>query len=138
ANTEREDQTLERDGAADLYARDEIADAGFAVTLLRPKRVQFFGVAGEAEDVGGFPDPAAFVEGGQLLLAQALDVEGASRDEMLQPLDDLGVADQPAGAAAADLVARPHRLGAADRAVGGKDVGRRFGGSALRHDRDDL
>ena len=40
-----------------------------------------------------------------LLVAQALDVEGVARDEMPEPLDRLGRADQAAGAAAHRLLA---------------------------------
>ena len=35
--------------------------------------------------------------------AEPLDVDRVARDEMAQPLDPLGRADQPAGAAAHDL-----------------------------------
>ena len=78
------------------------------------------------------------MEGDQLFLAQTFDVKRAPTDEMLQPLDDLGVADQAAGAAAAHLVPLAHRLGATDGAMGRKDVGRGVGGAAVQHDADDL
>src|SRR5690606_41833475 len=38
-------------------------------------------VAGEAEDVRGLLDPAARMEGDQLLFAKAFNVEGAARSE---------------------------------------------------------
>lgn len=44
------------------------------------------------------------MEGDQLLFAKPFNVEGAAADEVLETLDDLGVADQAAGAAAFDLV----------------------------------
>src|SRR5690606_33425630 len=44
-------------------------------------------------------------------------------DEVLEAFDDLGVADQAAGAAALDLVPLAHGFGAADGADGGEDVG---------------
>src|SRR5262250_1035174 len=66
---------------------------------------------------------AVLPEGLDMAAAQAVDVEGAAADEMLQPLDRLGLADQPAGAA-------PHRLArladgeaVADRAMVGERVG---------------
>src|SRR5690606_21145449 len=59
----------------------------------------------------------------QLLFAKTFNVEGAAADEVLQALDDLGVADQAAGAAALDLVPLAHGFGAADGADGWEDVG---------------
>lgn len=57
---------------------------------------------------------------------------------MLQPFDQLGLADQAAGAAASDIVALAHGLGAADRAMGREDVGDGVRRAPLQHDRDDL
>src|SRR5205807_2219408 len=83
-------------------------------------------VARQAEDVGRRLDQALVEKGLQLLFAQALDVEGAARDEVLQMLDALERTGQFAGATA------HHRLGPAGgglarergvqgaRAVGGK------------------
>ena len=55
--------------------------------------------AWQREDVGRRLDQPVVVEGFDVLLAQTLDVEGVARDEMLEALDPLRRADQPAGAA---------------------------------------
>ena len=87
-------------------------------------------------------DHTSFEELLDLLLAEALDVEGAARDEILEPFDGLGRTDEAAGATAVDLVGiialAADGLGAAERAFGGKVEG----GGVLRplflHHPDDL
>src|SRR3546814_3642467 len=54
----------------------------------------------QTEDVRRRSDQPVLPEGGDVLAAQALDVESGARDEMLQPLDSLRREDQAAGAAA--------------------------------------
>ena len=80
-----------------------------------------------------------------LLLAQALDVEGVARDEMLQALDRLRRADEAAGAAAHHvdlaglLVDLAHGVAAADRAdARGTDRALRPCGRLSEHDAEDL
>ena len=51
------------------------------------------------------------------LFAQPFDVERAARDEVPQPLEALGGADQPAGAAHVNLTFLGHGLGVAHRAA---------------------
>ena len=138
ADAESEQQPLERDRAAGVDAGDEVPHAGLPIAVLGAEGVELFRVAGETEDVGGLVDPTAFVEGGQLFLAQTFDVEGAAGDKMLEPFDQLGGADQPAGAATANLALRPHGLRTADRAVGREDVGEGVGGAFVGDHRDDL
>uniref|UniRef100_A0A0N4ZWK6 Amidase domain-containing protein n=1 Tax=Parastrongyloides trichosuri TaxID=131310 RepID=A0A0N4ZWK6_PARTI len=121
-HAQTEDQAVEADDAARVDAGDQVADAGLAIAVLGAQQGQLLLVAGQAEDIGGLLDPAARVEGDQLLFAEAFNVEGAPADEMLEAFDDLGVADQAAGAAALDLVPLAHGFGAADGADGGEDV----------------
>ena len=61
-------------------------------------------------------------------------------DEMLQPLDPLRRADQPAGAADVDLAFLGDRLAVAFGAMVGEDVGRALlvAGQILDHLRDDV
>ena len=77
----------------------------------------------EGEDVGGLADPAVGVQGFDGLGAEALDVEGAAGDEVLELFDLLGRADQGAGAVGGGLALLAHDVGAADRAVGRVAVG---------------
>ena len=74
------------------------------------------------------------------LLAQPLDVERAARDEMLQALEPLRRADQPAGAADVDLAFLGDRLAAAFGAMVGEDIGRArlVAGQILDDLRDDV
>src|SRR3954454_22945419 len=92
----------------------------------------------QPEDIAGTADHAFVPEFPDDLLAQALDIEGVAADEVAQPLDRLGVADQAAGAAPDHLALRPDGGAAADRAVVGEPVGLRFGWSFVLHDLDDL
>ncbi len=98
----------------------------------------------QGEDVGGRPDALVGVELLDLLLAQALDVEGEARDEMLQPLLGLRRADETAGAAAHDAAAGfvavglAHGVATADGANLGELVGRGLLGTLVEHRADDL
>ena len=80
----------------------------------------------QREDVGRLHDAALVVEQLDLLLAQALDVEGVARDEVLEPLLGLRRADEAAGAAA-------HDIGAAGRLVGLAHGVAAAGRADLRH-----
>src|SRR5262249_43137179 len=92
----------------------------------------------EAEDVAGLADQPVLPELGDVFRPEPLDVETVARDEMLEPLDRLRRADQPAGTAPRDHAWLAHREAAADRAVLGKFVGLAVGGAAVEHDGDDL
>ena len=97
-DAKRVDEAFERDLAAGGNRREKIAYGKFAVAfaLLQPDGV----VARlEGEDVGGFLQPTLRREQLDLLFAQALDVEGAARNEMLEVLDLLKRAGELAGAA---------------------------------------
>ena len=96
--------------------------------------------AAKSEDVGRRLDQTVVVEGLDVLLAEALDIEGVARHEMLQALDPLRRADQPAGAApdrillAGDRVDLAHRMAAAGRAdVGKGESFRALGPLLLNH-----
>ena len=68
----------------------------------------------------GHFQPAEREELGDGLLAQPLDIERGAADEMLQPLELLRRADQPAGAAHIDFAFLGHRLAAAFGAMVGE------------------
>ena len=84
---------------------------------------QLVAVPVQPENVGGRLQPAELEELDDGLFAQPLDVERAAADEMLQPLDPLRRADQPAGAANIDLAFLGDRFALAFRAMVGEDVG---------------
>src|SRR3546814_8971289 len=95
----------------------------------------------QPEDVGRpLVQPAQFQKLGDALLAQPLDVERAAADEMPEPLELLGIADEAAGAAHVDLAFLGDRLAAANRAMVGKGIGdaRLVAGQILDHLRDDV
>ena len=85
--------------------RASMAANSFAAEVSpHPSRASSFVVerrsrACKGEDVLRRLDQTVVVEGLDVLLAKPLDVEGVARHEMLEPLDALGRADQPAGAA---------------------------------------
>ena len=80
--------------------REQIAHRGFAEAFLL-FQFDLLVVRRQREDVGRLLDPFLLEEQFDLLLAQALDVEGAARDEQLQVLDLLIRAGELAGAAGA-------------------------------------
>ena len=92
----------------------------------------------EPEDVAGLADQAVFPEFGDVLGAEPLDVEAVARDKMLQPLDRLRRADQPAGTAPRHHALLAHREAAADRAMFGEFIRLRVGRAAVEDDADDL
>ena len=95
-DAERVDEAVERDAAALVDRRDQLVGADLAPALALRDHL---GV--EPEDVAGAADQPVLPERGDVLLAEPLDVEAVARDEMLQPLDRLRRADQPAAAALA-------------------------------------
>jgi hypothetical protein len=66
--------------------------------------------------------PAFLVEFADGLLAETVDIERRTRDEVDQPLDTLRLADQATGAAAHRLSGRSHRVAAAHRTDLGIDA----------------
>src|ERR1035437_5469320 len=99
-DAERKDETLERNLPPLFDRGEQIAHRGLAIALdlfeldLVVARI-------EREDVGGFRHPLLLEEQFDLLLAQALDVEGAARGEQLEVLYFLVWAGELAGAAPA-------------------------------------
>ena len=122
---------------ADAEPEQEARRLGLALGLDRGEQIvdrlllpalapeQFVAVPVQAEDVGGRMQPAELDELDDGLFAQPLDVERAAADEMLQPLDPLRRADQPAGAADVDLALLGDRFAVAFGAMVGEDVRRR-------------
>src|SRR3954453_13653357 len=90
----------------------------------------------QAEDVRGRMDPFEVDELRDRLLAEAFDVERASRHEMTQPLEPLRRTDEPARTADVGLALPRNRLGAAQLAMGGEDE--RFARHVARQILDDL
>src|SRR5205814_5040515 len=90
------------------------------------------------EDVARLADQPVLPKGGDVLLAEPLDVEAMARHEMPQSLDRLRGADQPSGTATSNLTRLAHRETPADRAMVGKLVGHRLLRAPIEHDRDDL
>ena len=127
------DRAARLDGAKRLRAR--LAPALAVLEPLEAARVARL----EREDVLRPRDQALGVELLDALLAQALDVEGVARDEMLQPLARLRRADEAAGAAAHRVLlagARidlAHRMAAAGRADGRERVGLRIRRALVEH-----
>ena len=96
----------------------------------------------QRENVGRRGDQLVLEERLDLLLAQPLDVESIARDEVAQPLHLLCRADEPPGTAADRLALFAHRVAAAGRTHGRKDVGlgalRPFLRNDAQHLRDDI
>ena len=132
-NAESIDKALERNPPALVDRGHQVARAELAPAFALGDH---FGV--EAEDVARLADQPVVPEGGDVLLAEPLDVEAMARHKVPEPLDGLRGADQPAGAAPRDLAGLAHREAAADRAMIGKLVRHRLLRAAIEHDRDDL
>ena len=92
----------------------------------------------QTEDVRRILDQAVVVEFDDMLLAQALDIEGIAADEMPQPLHRLGRANQASRAAAHRLAGFADGQAVADRAVIGEFVALGALGPRLFDHRDDL
>ena len=93
-NAERVDEPVERNAPALVDRGDELRGAELAPALALGDAV---GV--EPEDVARPADQPVLPERLDVLVAEPLDVEAVAGDEMLEPLDRLRRADQPAGAA---------------------------------------
>ena len=92
----------------------------------------------QGEDVRRGPQPTELMEAFHLLLAQTFDVQGGSRDEMLEPGDPLRRTDQAAGAAAHALPRLAHGGAVAFGAPLGHDPGNGVGGAGRQVDGGDL
>ncbi len=115
AHTERIDEAVETNVAARVDGVEQIAGGGLAPAFALGKLGRGARIARlQGEDVGRRLDQPFLVEGLDVLLAETLDVEGIARDEMLEPLDALGGADQPAGAAPDRVELAGHRIDLAD------------------------
>src|SRR5215471_5368378 len=127
------DEAIERDRPALVDRGDELLGADLAPAFAFHDRRRI-----EPENVARLADQPVLPEGSDVFLAEPLDVEAITRDEVAKPLDSLRGTDQPAGAAPRHLAWLAHRKAAADRAVVGKPVWLRLFGPAVEHDRHDL
>src|SRR5262245_19020047 len=127
AHAQRVDEAVERLGARLVDGVEELLGRCLAEAFpfFQRRLAGFFELLFQREDVLRGGDDAFSMKQFDLLLAEAFDVEGAARDEMLQALDGLRRADEAASAAAIDLIAfvacSPHGLRAAERALVRKD-----------------
>src|SRR5262249_452035 len=130
ADTEREDEAVERDFASGGDGGKELVRRLWppALALLEP--VGRLGVARlQREDVLRRLNELVVVECLNVLFAQALDSEGVARHEVLEAFAPLRRTDEPAGAAAHHidlagfLVGLAHGVAAADRAAFGISKG---------------
>ena len=119
------DETVERDAPAGFDRSEEIGGRGLAPALALGELRELLGAVLrlQVEDVGRALHATLGPERLDLLGAEALDVEGVAGDEMAQPLQRLGRADQTAGAAAHRFALLPHRVAAALRADGRRNEG---------------
>ena len=138
-DAEREDEAVERDRAARLDRGEQVLRARLAPALAVLEPLEALRIARfQREDVLRALDQALLVELVDALHAQAFDVEGVARHEVLQALARLRRADEAAGAAAHRiLLARArvdlaHRMAAAGRACGRKFIRLRIGRALLR------
>jgi hypothetical protein len=152
---QREDEAVEADGSAGLDAGKQLADRDIrlllgGLRLLRgllaggraalgaqvrpvaregvPHRLEF-----EPEDVRRPLHEPRVEEHLDVGLAQALDVEGVLRHEVLEALHPLRRADEPAGAAPHRLPGLPHRVAAAGGAEVREHVTGRVRRALLHH-----
>src|SRR3954454_20680205 len=127
-DAERIDEAVKGDAPA-------LVDRGHQVAGAEPAPAFALGnhIGVEPEDVGRLPDQAILPKGGNVLLAHPLYIEAIAGYKMPQPLDRLGGADQPPGAAPSDLTRLAHREAAADRAVVGELIGHGALWAAIGH-----
>ena len=104
ADAECEDEPVEPDRAARFDGGEQIVGR-FLLGALLPQ--QFLAMLGKPEDIAGAFDQPVLPERLDLFCAETFDVERITRDEMFQPFDRLGRADQPTGAAPDRLALRP-------------------------------
>ena len=101
ADAKRIEEAVERNRPARVDGVEQIAGRSLAETFPFAQRRTALPVARlQRENVGRRADQALGKKELDQLLAQALDVEGVARHEMLEPLDRLRRTDERAGAAA--------------------------------------
>src|SRR5690606_7634729 len=100
-NAERVDEAVERDATPPLDRLQELGGRLLAPPLTHD---QVSLALVQPEDVAGSADQAVLPESGDVLAAEAFDVERLPGDEVAQPLDRLRRADQPPRAAAHDVL----------------------------------
>ena len=98
ADAERVDEPLQRNFAPRLDGAEQVAHRGLAESL-DLFEMDFAVALLQREDIGGLLDPSLLVEQLDLLLAEAVDIEGAARHEVLEMLDGLIGTGKFAGAA---------------------------------------
>src|SRR5690606_9445377 len=117
------DEAVERDATPPLDRLQELGGRLLAPPLAHD---QVSLALVQPEDVAGSADQAVLPESGDVLAAEAFDVERLPGDEVAQPLDRLRRADQPPRAAAHDVllpgrgIDRARREAAASGAVLGE------------------
>ena len=117
ADAEGENHPGERDPPLVVNRLEEIERGFLSPTFSVLELLQTTAKArAQGEDIGGFPDPPVAIEGLDLFRAKPLDVEGRTRDEMLELLDRLRRADQPPRAAAHRIARLADRIRATFRA----------------------
>src|SRR5918993_3518244 len=98
-DAEREDEAIEGDGAARLNGREQVLRARLAPSFPVLQPLEAARIARlQCEDVLRALDQPLFVEFVNALQAEAFDVEGVARHEMLEALAGLRRADEAAGA----------------------------------------
>src|SRR4051794_9162821 len=100
ADAQRIDEAVERYLAAPADRIEQIADRGCAVSFF-VLELDLVVTRLKGKNVGGLAHPFSLEEHFDLLLAKALDVEGAARGEQHQMLDFLERTGELAGAAGA-------------------------------------
>ncbi len=136
-NAKAEKQARGVRGTLRLNRSEQVIDGLFLPSLPSEQRgAMLF----EAEDVSRFGDPSKVEKFLNGLLAQPLNVERTTADEMAEPFEPLRAADQPAGAADIDFALFAHGLRPAYRAmIGEEESGTRFvAGQIVDHLRDDI
>src|SRR5215472_360117 len=124
-DAERINKAIERDPATLVDRRDELFRADLAPSFAPGDDGGI-----EAEDVAGPTDQPVFPERLEMPGAEPLDIETVAGDEMLEPLDRLRRANEPAGAPPRDHARLAHREAAADRAMIRKAIGLGIGRAA--------
>src|SRR6185312_10801309 len=114
-NPEGKDEAVEADMTPRVDGLFEMSRAQFAPAFA-------FGdfVVVEPENIGGRADQLFFPERGDVLFAEAFDVEGVARHEMDEAFDGLRAADQAAGATPRRLARLAHGEAVTDRAFLGE------------------
>src|SRR6185312_182099 len=132
-NPEGKDEAVEADMTPRVDGLFEMSRAQFAPAFA-------FGdfVVVEPENIGGRADQLFFPERGDVLFAEAFDVEGVARHEMDEAFDGLRAADQAAGATPRRLARLAHGEAVTDRAFLGEHERLAVLGTPVLHHADHL